>query len=226
MKLYGKDFITSVAMAGFMSSLQAAQNAEPFEVSAARGTDDLEIDTAREAPKCEFEIDNFLLAHQQFKVPGYDVELKLRRAPKVVVRDYISYCIDDLGIGVSPEHEDPWSCLAHNVVRKFLGCFRKAQQRTMSVEDRQVWLRLLADFDTDNYFEISAAPVKALGVIKKLEPKYAVIQWSDDQSEDEKVDGILRERLSVLNAGDIFSATVKFVNGKLSYIDNVLPCDV
>lgn len=167
-----------------------------------------------------------LLKSMNFAVPGVGAELKLRRVPRMVIRDFTSCCIDDWGVEVSPATKATAEEMASSSVRKFLGLYYKSQQGTLTVEDRKVWRQMLADFDSDMYVEVSAPAVQTLGVLKSLKPKYAIVQWSDDPGEDDRVDGVFRTRLSCLHEGDMFSATVKFVAGKLVSMDNVFPCNV
>ena len=174
----------------------------------------------------EFELDGFFLKHERFTVPGLNVELKLRRLPKMIIRNYATCCIDDWGVSVAPASEATSERMAKEVVRKFLGLFRKAQQRTLVEDEPKIWRQLLKDFDADEYMEASAPPVHSMGLIKTLKPKYAVIQWSDDPDEDERVDGDILARLSFLREGDVFAAVTKFVAGRLVALDNVFPCDV
>lgn len=226
MKVLGKDFITSIAMAGIITSSQPIELAAQYEVTRGAADDEIDPSLSEHPDIFEFELDGFFLAHERFVVPGVNAELKLRRLPKMLIRNYTTCCIDDWGVSVAPACEATSERMAKEVVRMFLGLFRKAQQRTLTRDESKIWLRMLKDFDVDEYMEASAPPVHSMGIIKTIKPKYAVIQWSDDPNENERVEGGMLERLSFLREGDVFSAVTKFIAGRLVALDNVLPCNV
>ena len=226
MKMLGKDFLTSVALTSMMAPVVEPTSTVSHHVTGVPDADDAESCATTLPAKLDFELDGFYLGRQKFAVPGVDAELKLRRVPRMVIRDFTSCCIDDWGVEVSPATKATAEEMASSSVRKFLGLYYKSQQGTLTVEDRKVWRQMLADFDSDMYVEVSAPAVQTLGVLKSLKPKYAIVQWSDDPGEDDRVDGVFRTRLSCLHEGDMFSATVKFVAGKLVSLDNVFPCNV
>jgi len=225
MKFFGNEFLTSVAMTSLMATSQPAAATTSHCVTRSAEPDETEGFSAARPSKIDLEIGGVYHDRQEFEVPGVAATLKLRRQPRAVVRDFANCCIDDWNISV-PSVEATPERMANEVVRSFLGYFRQAQQGELTAEGRKVWRKLLSDIDSDMYAEVSAPAVQALGVIKKLRPEYAVVQWSDDPSEDDRVDGVFRERISYLREGDIFSAAVKFVGGKLVSLDNVLPCNV
>lgn len=224
MKFFGNEFLTSVAMTSLMAASQPVVTTASHSVTRSAEPDEAEGCSKDRPTKIDFEIGGMYHDRQEFRVPGVAATLKMRRQPRAVVRDYTHCCIDDWGISV-PSGEATPERMANEAVRSFLGCFRQAQQGELTAEGRKIWRRLLSDIDSDMYVEVSAPAVQALGVLKKLNPGYAVVQWSDDPGEDDRVDGVFRERLSYLREGDAFSATVKFVGGKLVSLDNVLPCN-
>lgn len=232
MKVLGQDFLTSIAMTGLVASSPASELAVRYEVTREGGDNEVDQLHSDQPATFDFELDGFFLKHERFVVPGVsvvpgvNVELKLRRLPTMVIRDYASCCIDDWGVSVTPASEATSERMAKEVVRKFLGLFRKAQQRTLVGDESKIWRQMLKDFDVDEYMEASAPPVHSMGLVKDLKPKYAVIQWSDDPNEDERVDGDILSRLSFLREGDVFTATARFVAGRLVALDNVFPCDV
>ena len=227
MKVFGTDFMASVAMATAMVPVARSDIPKTsLEVTGFPEHDDVESCATDSLRNLEIEYNGFYIAHQKFVVPDCGVELELLRMPRVVIRDFNSICIDDWGVVVTPAVEATPERMAREAVRSFLGHLRKARNGTLDAAGRRIWRNLLADFASDAYMEASAAPVKAMGVLKVMKPKYAVVSWSDEIGEDDRVDGELRDRLSFLREGDVFSATVKFIGGKLVNLENVLPCDV
>lgn len=226
MKVLGRDFLTSIAMAGILSSSPTMEQSAQYEVTKGTADDEAEPLRSDRPAALEFEIDGFFLKHERFVVPGVNAELKLRRLPKMLIRNYTTCCIDDWGVSVAPASEATSERMAKDSVRKFLGLFRKAQQHTLVKDEPKIWRQMLKDFDVDEYMEASAPPVHSMGLIKTMKPKYAIIQWSDDPNEDERVDGDVFARLSFLREGDVFTAAARFVAGRLVALDNVLPCNV
>lgn len=224
MKVVGKEILTSVAMTSIAA---AAPVAEMLSHSVTNVDDISDVTVINDVESggeidCEFRADEF--AQQKFAVPGVEADLKLLKVPKIVVRGFSKLCIDDWGISVGVSEATP-ERLVSETIRTFTGHLRKAQCGALGGENRRIWRNLLRDFDSDDYMEASAPATSTVGFIKLKTKNYAIIAWSDDASDVDRVDGELLKRISFLREGDMFVALAKFVSGRLTQLDNVQFCD-
>ena len=222
----GQKVVASLFLMGLMPPVTEAGPVASHEVTSTDEADSVELYGDQLPRGFEWEMEGLLVVDQEIGDMDVGAPLKLRRVPRVVLRDASEVCIDDWGIKIAPVVEAAPDRIAKDVERRFRALYRKAQQQALTSDERRMWRNMLADLDSDAYVESCSPAVFTIGVIKSINPKYAIVQWSDDPEENERVDGEMLKAISFLRDGDVFSASAKFVAKRLVGLDNVMPCDV
>ncbi len=156
----------------------------------------------------------------KMEIPGTDAFVTFKRQPVVKLKVARAIEIADWGVSVSIDDVTPEK-LRNAVVRKYVMLAEKARKNTLTEEDRRYWKNLLADSDYGDFCQRTAPAVKEFGTRICAVDGGVKVAWSS--GETEVVSAGLARSLVIVEDNEDFSARVKFIDGKLVSLDEVVP---
>ncbi len=157
---------------------------------------------------------------KEMGIPGTDAFITFKRQPVVKFHVTQSILIPDWGVSI-PIEGVTTEKLRNAVVRKYVMLAEKARKNTLTEEDRRYWKKLLADSDYGDFCQRTAPAVKEFGTRLCVVDGGVEVAWST--GETEVVPAGLARSLVIVEDGEDFSARVKFIDGKLVSLAEVVP---
>ena len=173
--------------------------------------------TAIENLMFDFEVGWF---SNTIRVSGDDVFLKLKREPKTRLKLQNTVVILDWGVKLPADKASPEG-IRNAVVRRYVMLEDKARRGVLTDEDRLFWKAMLADTDYGDFCQRTAPVVADIGKLISKTSEAAEVRWSGGATET--VAGDFARQLAIVEVGESFSARVKFIDGRLTRLSNVVP---
>ena len=188
---------------------------------------DAEGDVEVEAPH-EYDLKGARFFSEGVKRPGSKdcLHCLINKFPTVVLApDFQRVEVKELGLSL-PSSGFNQAKLERLLWREFLSLERKAKRSDLVGGDRDKWLAWSAFFDYARYREETAPLLRSIGELIAFGEDYAEVRWNGADGGLERVYGENALKLSIVNPGECFSALTRFVDFKLSQLEDVRPGDV
>ena len=207
---------TSLARTEDTDAVAVAQNAADAEGKC-------EVRAAR-----EYDLNGSRFFSCGIKRPGAAERLRCLtgRFPSVVLSaDFQSVTIKELGL-VLPSSGFNQEKLERLIWREFLSLENRAKADRLLDEDRKKWLVWTEFLDYAKFREDTAPLVRTVGELVGFGDDFADVRWHGSAGGLERIYGENAEKLAIVSAGEWFSALTRFVDFKISQIEDVRPEDV
>jgi len=169
-------------------------------------------------PPIKFEIADWFREHMP--IPGGDAYISFNRKPQTMLSVGDACIIPDWGVRVPIDDISP-EAVSKAVVRRYLLLANKARKGTLTTEEKDNWDQFLRDSDYADFCQRTAPLSAVSGICVSKDRDFVEVSWGE--GEPERIFGVLASSLSFLDAGEEFSARVRFINYKLAAISDVTP---
>jgi hypothetical protein len=154
------------------------------------------------------------------KIHLADVEITLLERPVCVLRRGMTVFVR--GWGVECAYENVYD-IPRELARRFLFLLGKAQNGSLTDEERVFWAYIVDHIDYPGYCESRSRAIQCEGLLKERQRNAISIEWADGSLSN--LSGALVSRFDLVNVGERFSCVARFRSQKITDLFEVSPLE-